>query len=80
MTAVRRLSRGPRRGAWWRRLWGAGGTTIVMACPAGHLVQLVQHSISPEGIVEPDVACAELGCDFRDAVRLLDWVDLAVPA
>lgn len=38
------------------------------ASPAASL-----HTIDHLGIVRPEVGCGHRGCDFAEAIRLLDW-------
>lgn len=56
----------------WRPLMRADGTfSATVSCPkCGNLIDLVEHSISHFGFVEPNVRC---GCGMDDKARLIAW-------
>jgi hypothetical protein len=44
-----------------------------IACPKGHQISLLNHSISEHGAVTPSVICLTPGCTFHEFIRLEDW-------
>lgn len=60
------IPRGSAKGEWWiwlGQLW--------MRCPqCGLHARLADHTMSPEGFVQPSVVC---DCGFHEYIKLADW-------
>lgn len=50
-----------------------GERWIWMRCPNGHIATLCDHTIRPNGKVEPSVVCPVDGCGFHAMVVLDGW-------
>lgn len=58
-------------GTWW---WGDGpGSVVWFRCSQGHLGVLADHTIHPDGRVEPSVQCHIGTCTFHDEVMLSSY-------
>lgn len=65
---------------WWTHIQPDHTTAVWLTCPRGHLRRLSLLDIGRDGTVIPGVVCHgddDLGCDFRDEVRLAGWIEWA---
>jgi len=60
----------------WKGLkLAAGGRSASYTCPNGHTGVLIDHTILPDGRVEPSLVCPHEGCGFHDFIWLNGWRD-----
>lgn len=58
----------------WRPLRTAGGIrTATFICPQCGRWALLDHTIHPDGTIEPSVACPTPGCQFHQHIVLDGW-------
>ncbi len=44
-----------------------------LTCPNGHALTLREHSVRPDGLVDPSVVCPTATCRFHAYVKLDGW-------
>lgn len=64
-------------GWWWRdpneQKMDDRPYTVVICCPKCCRSGALDHTIHPDGRVEPSVVCPFPPCAFHEYVRLVDW-------
>lgn len=61
-------------GSWRLVMWG-DDRSFIISCPKCGLEACANHSIEPNGDVNPSVVCPHDGCDFHEFVTLEGWAD-----
>lgn len=54
----------------WKGLKTSTGRSASFTCPNGHTASLVDHTINPDGRVEPSVVCPYEDCQFHEYIQL----------
>lgn len=59
---------------WVRVRGGNKEDSAIVICGEGHVGSISEeHTITPYGIVFPEIVCGEKGCAWREYVRLEGW-------
>ena len=72
MLLVHRALEQDEQGPWWRPTWPTVPIRSAwLKCGKGHLGTLTDHTINPDGRVEPSVQCPN--CSWHEDVMLEGW-------
>lgn len=55
--------------------WRVMGRLVIVQCPGCDRRAPLDHTIHPDGTVEPSVECPFEECTFHEHVRLENWED-----
>ena len=71
-------SNGPFEAGTWRRAIAGDKVIAIFICPnCGSAADINRecgnHSIGPDGTVNPSVICGAPGCSFHEFIKLKDW-------
>ena len=73
MADVYDSTRGSKEGQWWP-FREDGPLKAMLRCPhCGIPAFLTSHTITRDGMVDPEFRCDRAACEFRAVIRLIGW-------